>query len=139
LGFVAYEDKVGAFALIGNDGTVILSVWNFSKSEESYTIPLDKIDYDFESAKCIYPASFAVPQFSLDLKVLFDRFSPQGRLFPKESKFMELLDLINKGIKAVQEKGIDKQLDKAIEVIMEQLKTYNKTVPPIPKFPIKNK
>ncbi len=35
--------------------------------------------------------------------------------------------------------GIDKQLDKAIEVIMEQLKTYNKTVPPIPKFPVKNK
>jgi len=34
-------------------------------------------------------------EFSLDLKVLFDRFSPQGRLFPKESKFMELLDLIN--------------------------------------------
>ena len=34
-------------------------------------------------------------EFSLDLKVLFDRFSPQGRLFPKESKLMELLDLIN--------------------------------------------
>ncbi len=35
--------------------------------------------------------------------------------------------------------GIDKQLDKAIEVILEQLKTYDKTVPPIPKFPVKNK
>ncbi|SLM27561.1 conserved hypothetical protein [Desulfamplus magnetovallimortis] len=34
-------------------------------------------------------------EFSLDLKVLFDRFSPQGRLFPKESKLLELLDLIN--------------------------------------------
>jgi len=34
-------------------------------------------------------------EFSLDLKVLFDRFSPQGRLFLKESKLMELLDLIN--------------------------------------------
>jgi len=34
-------------------------------------------------------------EFSLDLKVLFDRFSSQGRLFPKESKLLELLDLIN--------------------------------------------
>jgi len=35
--------------------------------------------------------------------------------------------------------GIDKQLDKAIEVILEQMKTYKKTVPPIPDFPKKNK
>ena len=35
--------------------------------------------------------------------------------------------------------GIDRQLDKAIEVIMEQLKNYEKTVPPIPRFPVKNK
>jgi len=34
--------------------------------------------------------------------------------------------------------GIDKQLDKAIEVILEQLKSYTKTVPAIPKFPVKN-
>lgn len=34
-------------------------------------------------------------EFSLDLKVLFDRFSSQGRLFPKESSLLELLDLIN--------------------------------------------
>ena len=34
-------------------------------------------------------------EFSLDLKVLFDRFSSQGRLFPKPSTLLELLDLIN--------------------------------------------
>ena len=34
-------------------------------------------------------------EFALDLKVLFDRFSPQGRLFPKDSTLLELLDLIN--------------------------------------------
>jgi len=34
-------------------------------------------------------------EFSLDLKVLFDRFSHQGRLFPKDSTLLELLDLIN--------------------------------------------
>ena len=34
-------------------------------------------------------------EFSLDLAVLFDRYSPQGRLFPRESALLELLDLIN--------------------------------------------
>ncbi|MCX6223600.1 MAG: PDZ domain-containing protein, partial [Bacteroidia bacterium] len=36
-------------------------------------------------------------------------------------------------------KGIDRQLDKAIELIKEEVKTYRKTVPPIPEFPKKNK
>jgi tricorn protease len=35
--------------------------------------------------------------------------------------------------------GIDRQLDKAIELIKEEMKTYKKTVPPIPEFPKKNK
>jgi hypothetical protein len=34
-------------------------------------------------------------EFSLDLKVLFDRFSPFGRLFPRERALLELLELIN--------------------------------------------
>lgn len=34
-------------------------------------------------------------EFALDLAVLFDRFSPQGRLFPGETVLLELLDLIN--------------------------------------------
>jgi len=34
-------------------------------------------------------------EFALDLAVLFDRFSPQGRLFPRESALLELLGLIN--------------------------------------------
>lgn len=34
-------------------------------------------------------------EFALDLAVLFDRFSPQGRLFPGEPVLLELLDLIN--------------------------------------------
>lgn len=36
-------------------------------------------------------------------------------------------------------KGIDRQLDKAIELIKEEVKAYKKTVPPIPVFPIKTK
>jgi hypothetical protein len=34
-------------------------------------------------------------EFALDLKVLFDRFSPFGRLFPREPVLLELLALIN--------------------------------------------
>ena len=34
-------------------------------------------------------------EFSLDLKVLFDRFSPFGRLFPREKALLDLLTLIN--------------------------------------------
>jgi hypothetical protein len=34
-------------------------------------------------------------EFALDLKVLFDRFSPQGRLFPRETVLLDLLKLLN--------------------------------------------
>jgi hypothetical protein len=34
-------------------------------------------------------------EFALNLAVLFDRFSPQGRLFPRESALLGLLNLIN--------------------------------------------
>ena len=34
-------------------------------------------------------------EFALDLAVLFDRFSPMGRLFPRESALMKLLALMN--------------------------------------------
>ncbi|MCI0487529.1 MAG: BREX-1 system adenine-specific DNA-methyltransferase PglX [Blastocatellia bacterium] len=34
-------------------------------------------------------------EFALDLKVLFDRFSPYGRLFPRENALLELLGLMN--------------------------------------------
>ncbi|MEN6481108.1 MAG: SAM-dependent methyltransferase [Anaerolineaceae bacterium] len=34
-------------------------------------------------------------EFAMDLPVLFDRFSPQGRLFPREATLLKLLELIN--------------------------------------------
>ncbi len=34
-------------------------------------------------------------EFAVDLPVLFDRFSPQGRLFPREAVLTQLLDAIN--------------------------------------------
>jgi hypothetical protein len=34
-------------------------------------------------------------EFAVDLAVLFDRYSPMGRLFPREAKLLELLEKIN--------------------------------------------
>lgn len=34
-------------------------------------------------------------EFALDLRVLFDRFSPTGRLFPREAALLEVLSLMN--------------------------------------------
>ena len=34
-------------------------------------------------------------EFALDLPALFDRFAPQGRLFPREAALTELLELLN--------------------------------------------
>lgn len=34
-------------------------------------------------------------EFAVDLAVLFDRFSPQGRLFPREAALLQLLETIN--------------------------------------------
>lgn len=45
-------------------------------------------------AYCCYLFSI-FDEFALDLAVLFDRYSPQGRLFPGEPVLLELLDLIN--------------------------------------------
>ncbi|MBR1240292.1 hypothetical protein JQ620_09160 [Bradyrhizobium sp. AUGA SZCCT0274] len=36
-------------------------------------------------------------ELSQDLPGLFDRFSPQGRLFPREAALIQILDLINQG------------------------------------------
>jgi hypothetical protein len=46
-----------------------------------------------EAYRCYLASLF--DEFALDLRVLFDRFSAQGRLFPHESVLLELLGLIN--------------------------------------------
>lgn len=45
-------------------------------------------------AYCCYLFS-VFDEFALDLKVLFDRFSPQGRLFPRKTALLDLLKLLN--------------------------------------------
>lgn len=47
-------------------------------------------------AYCVYLHSI-FDELSQDLPGLFDRFSPQGRLFPREAALIQVLDLINHG------------------------------------------
>ncbi len=48
-------------------------------------------------------------------------------------------DIVVENDPAKEYEGIDEQLNKAIEVIMEELKTKEKSLPPIPKYPDKSK
>jgi tricorn protease len=48
-------------------------------------------------------------------------------------------DIVIENDPAREYEGIDDQLNKAIEVILEKLKTKEKTLPPIPKYPDKSK
>ena len=46
-----------------------------------------------DAYRCFLSSLF--DQFALDLPVLFDRFSPEGRLFPREAALLEVLGQIN--------------------------------------------
>lgn len=49
-----------------------------------------------ETGDCYRVFLFSVfDEFAVDLPVLFDRFSPQGRLFPRETALLAVLDQIN--------------------------------------------
>ena len=47
-------------------------------------------------AYCVY-LQCVFDEFALDLPGLFDRYSPQGRLFPREAALLQVLALINHG------------------------------------------
>ena len=47
-------------------------------------------------------------------------------------------DIVVENDPAREFKGIDDQLDKAVEVILEELKTKEREVPPIPPYPVRN-
>ncbi len=48
-------------------------------------------------------------------------------------------DIVVDNDPALEYSGVDQQLNKAIEVIMDQLKTQEKTLPPVPPYPDKSK
>jgi tricorn protease len=66
----------------------------------------------------------------------FASFDVEGKSWPMEGYGVEP-DIVVDNDPAKEFSGIDQQLNKAIEVILEELKTKEKTVPETPPFPIK--
>jgi tricorn protease len=66
----------------------------------------------------------------------FSRYGVDGRNWIIEGQGVEP-DIVVDNDPAKEYAGIDQQLDKAIEVILEELKTKEKTVPPLPPYPVK--
>jgi tricorn protease len=70
------------------------------------------------------------------MKPEFAPYSAEGKGWIIEGKGVEP-DIYVDNDPAKEYAGIDEQLNKAIEVVLEELKTKEKKIPPVPPFPIK--
>lgn len=66
----------------------------------------------------------------------FSRYDVEGKKWIIEGHGVEP-DIYVDNDPAKEYEGIDEQLNKAIEVILEDLKTEEKVIPPIPEYPVK--
>lgn len=66
----------------------------------------------------------------------FSRYDVEGKHWIIEGQGVEP-DIVVDNDPAQEYEGIDQQLDKAIEVILEELKTKEKEIPPLPAYPVK--
>ena len=66
----------------------------------------------------------------------FSRYDVEGKEWIIEGKGVEP-DIVVDNDPALEYAGIDQQLDKAIEVILEELQTQEKEIPPLPPYPVK--
>jgi tricorn protease len=66
----------------------------------------------------------------------FSRYDIEGKKWIIEGEGVEP-DIVVDNDPAQEYAGVDQQLDKAIEVILEELKTQEKVVPPLPPYPVK--
>ncbi len=66
----------------------------------------------------------------------FSRYDVEGRNWIIEGYGVEP-DIVVDNDPAKEYAGIDQQLNKAIEVILEELKTQEKEIPPLPQYPVK--
>ena len=66
----------------------------------------------------------------------FSRYDLEGKNWIIEGRGVEP-DIYVDNDPTTEYAGIDQQLDKAIEVILEELKTQGKEIPPLPPYPIK--
>ncbi|HQJ74800.1 MAG TPA: PDZ domain-containing protein [Bacteroidota bacterium] len=68
----------------------------------------------------------------------FAKYDTEGKDWVIEGFGVEP-DIMIENDPAKEYEGVDDQLNKAIEVILQELKTKEKTIPPIPKYPDKSK
>jgi hypothetical protein len=68
---------------------------------------------------------------------MFPRYDVEGRQWIMEGHGVEP-DIVVDNDPAKEFAGVDEQLNKAIGVILEALKTGEKTIPPPPSYPAKN-
>lgn len=66
----------------------------------------------------------------------FSRYDVEGKEWIMEGYGVDP-DIVVDNDPAKEFAGIDEQLNKAIEVILEDLKTQEKTIPPLPPYPVK--
>jgi tricorn protease len=66
----------------------------------------------------------------------FSRYGIDGKSWIIEGQGVEP-DIVVDNDPAQEYTGIDQQLNKAIEVILEELKTKEKSIPPLPPYPVK--
>ncbi|MFC1604500.1 PDZ domain-containing protein [Planctomycetota bacterium] len=66
----------------------------------------------------------------------FSRYDLEGKKWIIEGRGVEP-DIYVDNDPATEYAGIDQQLEKAIEVILEELKTQEKEIPPLPPYPVK--
>jgi tricorn protease len=66
----------------------------------------------------------------------FSRYCIEGKQWIIEGVGVEP-DIVVDNDPAKEYAGIDQQLEKAIEVILEELETKEKTIPPLPAYPVK--
>ena len=64
----------------------------------------------------------------------FSRYDIAGKVWVIEGHGVDP-DIVIDNDPAKEYAGVDEQLDKAIAVILEELKTKEKTLPPVPPFP----
>jgi tricorn protease len=66
----------------------------------------------------------------------FSRYDVEGKRWIIEGEGVEP-DIVVDNDPAQEYAGVDQQLDKAIEVILDELKTKEKEIPPLPPYPVK--
>jgi tricorn protease len=66
----------------------------------------------------------------------FAPYSEEGKGWIMEGRGVEP-DIMVDNDPAREFSGVDEQLNKAIEVLLDELKTQEKTIPPVPEYPVK--